>query len=174
MVEKGKGLCEDLIANVKEHYEEFKARPPRHSGYGDHHGRGHSHGGNSYSSYNRYNSESAQSHSPAPGVQSPANAADYAAQYAQYYNGADPYAAYGGYAKYVCCIRLAGRLLTVPATWPCTNNTMECKLNRHQASPRLRHLPQARQLRLRRLLRALLLRPLRPLGRRLASAATVP
>ncbi|KEY70391.1 hypothetical protein S7711_06559 [Stachybotrys chartarum IBT 7711] len=101
MVEKGKGLCEDLIANVKEHYEEFKARPPRHSGYGDHHGRGHSHGGNSYSSYNRYNSESAQSHSPAPGVQSPANATDYAAQYAQYYNGADPYAAYGGYANYV-------------------------------------------------------------------------
>jgi hypothetical protein len=32
-------------------------------------------------------------------VNSPTNAADYAAQYAQYYGTADPYAAYGGYAK---------------------------------------------------------------------------
>lgn len=36
----------------------------------------------------------------APGAAStaPGAAADYAAQYAQYYGGADPYAAYGGYA----------------------------------------------------------------------------
>ncbi|KAK5997042.1 hypothetical protein PT974_02393 [Cladobotryum mycophilum] len=116
MVSKAKDLCEDLITNVKEQYEEFKARPPRFNnsggGYGDHGGRG-SHGGshggshsnnsssnnnNSYSSYNRYGSDTAASNSPAPpGVNSPGNAAaatDYAAQYAQYYNGADPYAAW--------------------------------------------------------------------------------
>lgn len=107
MVAKGKELCEDLVANVKEQYREFRARPRFHNsgGYGDH-GRGSSHGGgnnnNSYSSYNRYGSEAGASNSPAPpGVQSPStSAADYAAQYAQYYNGADPYAAWGGYAKY--------------------------------------------------------------------------
>src|SRR6478609_11833430 len=59
MVAKGKELCEDLVANVKEQYREFRARPRFHNsgGYGDH-GRGSSHGGgnnnNSYSSYNRY------------------------------------------------------------------------------------------------------------------------
>ncbi|KAI9158452.1 hypothetical protein HJFPF1_06447 [Paramyrothecium foliicola] len=105
MVEQGRALCEDLVANVKEQYEEFKARPRFHNsgGYGDH-GRGSSHGGgNSYSSYGRYASDSGTSNSPAPpGVQSPAtSASDYAAQYAQYYNGADPYAAWGGYANYV-------------------------------------------------------------------------
>lgn len=121
MVEKGKELCEDLIENVKEQYEEFKNRPPRHhhdrggyggdrggyggGGGGDHY-RGRGHGDSSNSPYGRYNSEG-PSRSPAPGAagtNSPANAADYAAQYAQYYgqagaNGADPYAAYGGYAK---------------------------------------------------------------------------
>ncbi|RFU80979.1 hypothetical protein TARUN_1264 [Trichoderma arundinaceum] len=112
MVSKARELCEDLIANVKEQYEEFKARPPRYNndrgGYGDHHhhrgSHDRSHGGshnNSYSSYNRYNSDTGASNSPAPGVNSPGNAADYAAQYAQYYNGADPYAAWGGYANYV-------------------------------------------------------------------------
>jgi len=40
--------------------------------------------------------------SSAPGAGSPTAAADYAAQYAQYYGaGQDPYAAYGGYAAYV-------------------------------------------------------------------------
>ncbi|KAM0258273.1 hypothetical protein ACHAQJ_003915 [Trichoderma viride] len=118
MVAKAKELCEDLIANVKEQYEEFKARPPRYNndrggygGGGDHHHHHHrgshdrSHGGshhNSYSSYNRYNnSDTGASNSPAPGINTQASATDYAAQYAQYYNGADPYAAYGGYANYV-------------------------------------------------------------------------
>jgi hypothetical protein len=123
MIDKAKGLCEDLIANVREQYEEFKSRPPRqhggHGGYGGHgshgghsnhgnhggygdHGRGSSHGGGSYSSYGgRYGNDSGASNSPAPpGVNSPSTAtADYAAQYAQYYGGADPYAAWGGYAK---------------------------------------------------------------------------
>lgn len=74
-------------------------------GYGGHdrgHGGG---GGGGYGSYNRYGShDQGSTNSPAPpGVNSPnPNAsADYAAQYAQYYGGQDPYAAYGGYAKYV-------------------------------------------------------------------------
>ncbi|KAL2694484.1 hypothetical protein Neosp_001062 [[Neocosmospora] mangrovei] len=117
MVEKAKELCEDLIANVKEQYEEFKTRPPRYGG--DRYGgdRNHSHGGSHGGSHNSYGgshggnggyggygsgSGGASNNSPAPpGVNSPTNAADYAAQYAQYYGGADPYAAYGGYANYV-------------------------------------------------------------------------
>ncbi|KAH7249785.1 uncharacterized protein BKA55DRAFT_511318 [Fusarium redolens] len=123
MVAKAKELCEDLIANVKEQYEEFKSRPPRYGGDrygGDRYGgdryngggdRNHSHGGShgashgsySGSGYGGYGSNSGgASNSPAPaGVNSPTTAADYAAQYAQYYGGADPYAAYGGYANYV-------------------------------------------------------------------------
>lgn len=124
MVEKAKELCEDLIANVKEQYEEFKSRPPRYGGDryggdrhgGDRHGgdryngggdRNHSHGGShggSYGGYGGYGANTggaANSPAPAAGVSSPTNAADYAAQYAQYYGTTDPYAAYGGYANYV-------------------------------------------------------------------------
>ncbi|WQF81679.1 Putative KH domain containing protein RIK/BLOM7 [Colletotrichum destructivum] len=146
MVEKAKELCEDLIANVKEQYEEFKSRPPRSygggggggygdrsrshdGGYGDRsrshdggHGGGHGgyqghsghggHGGGGYNSghgghggHGGYGGGhgAAQSPSPAPpgGSNSPAAGADYMAQYAQYYGGQDPYAAYGGYAAYV-------------------------------------------------------------------------
>lgn len=124
MVEKAKELCEDLIANVKEQYEEFKSRPPRYGGDryggdrhgGDRHGgdryngggdRNHSHGGShggSYGGYGGYGANTggaANSPAPAAGVSSPTNAADYAAQYAQYYGTTDPYAAYGGYAKLV-------------------------------------------------------------------------
>ncbi|KAK3293367.1 uncharacterized protein B0H64DRAFT_363915 [Chaetomium fimeti] len=118
MVQKAKELCEDLLSNVKEQYEEFKSRPPRNyggggggngGGYG---GRG---GGDSYQGYNRdshhQNSSHSYSNSPAPGAGAsatppastgtPTSAADYAAQYAQYYGTADPYAAYGGYQAYV-------------------------------------------------------------------------
>ena len=49
MVEKARELCEDLLANVKEEYENFKSRPPRSFGHGGHqhdHQRGHGgHGG---------------------------------------------------------------------------------------------------------------------------------
>ncbi|KAK0386550.1 hypothetical protein NLU13_6385 [Sarocladium strictum] len=127
MVEEAKKLCEDLIENVKEQYEKHKERPPRFAGrdggYGGRDGgyrgrddnyrgrddgsydRGHG-GGGGYGSYNRYGSHDAGSNnSPAPaGVSNSPNAAaatDYAAQYAQYYGGQDPYAAYGGYANYV-------------------------------------------------------------------------
>ncbi|KAI8963385.1 hypothetical protein F5Y11DRAFT_319650 [Daldinia sp. FL1419] len=127
MVDKAKELCEDLIGNVKEQYEEFKSRPPRphynnhggHGGggsgggsygerfygdrpyggdrYGDRQGSG-SYGG--YGGYNNSPNPAASSATPAPpGQVSPQNAnSEYAAQYAQYYGGQDPYAAYGGYA----------------------------------------------------------------------------
>ncbi|KAI2632406.1 hypothetical protein GGR54DRAFT_627748 [Hypoxylon sp. NC1633] len=130
MVEKAKELCEDLIANVKEQYEEFKSRPPRQH-YGGHGGGGgsggygersygeRSYGGggdryndrsgggsSSYGGYGGYNNSpapAANAASPAPpGQGSPPGAnSDYAAQYAQYYGGQDPYAAYGGYAAYM-------------------------------------------------------------------------
>ncbi|KAI8630719.1 KH domain protein [Xylariaceae sp. FL1651] len=129
MVEKAKELCEDLVGKVKEEYEEFKTRPPRQH-YGGQHGGGGGGGGSggygersygdrygdrydrsgsqsgSYGGYGGYNNSpapAANSASPAPGgAGSPPGAnSDYAAQYAQYYGGQDPYAAYGGYAAYM-------------------------------------------------------------------------
>lgn len=115
MVDKGKELCEDLIDNVKQQYEEFKSRPPRgygggggghRGGYGDH---GPPRGGDSYTPYggSSYRNEgrpasprataSASASNTPPATSTP----DYAAQYAQYYGGQDPYAAYGGYAACV-------------------------------------------------------------------------
>lgn len=125
MVEKAKELCEDLVSNVKEEYEEFKTRPPRQhygghggGGYGDRYGGGRGDGGGryggdryersgnrsgSYGGHGGYNNSPAPAGnvaSPAPGgaSNSPGANNDYAAQYAQYYGGQDPYAAYGGYA----------------------------------------------------------------------------
>ncbi|KAI0517231.1 hypothetical protein F5B22DRAFT_635872 [Xylaria bambusicola] len=125
MVDKAKELCEDLVSNVKDQYEEFKTRPPRQhygghgggggGGYGDRHGD--RYGGDRYDkSGNRsgsYGGHGGYSNSSAPAgnVASPTSGGasnspgannDYAAQYAaQYYGGGqDPYAAYGGYAKY--------------------------------------------------------------------------
>jgi hypothetical protein len=125
MVEKAQELCEDLVGKVKEEYEEFKTRPPRqhygaHGGgggygdrsYGDRYGGGGggdrydrsgsrpgSYGGG-HGGYNNSPTPAANSASPMPGgAGSPPGATnDYAAQYAQYYGGQDPYAAYGGYA----------------------------------------------------------------------------
>jgi len=122
-VQKAKELCEDLLKNVREQYEEFKSRPPpqrgygaQSTGYGGERGygdrapdRSNSYGG-SGGSYGAYSNSPAPNTpggimSPttpsAPGAGSPAGGADYAAQYAQYYGGQDPYAAYGGYAAYV-------------------------------------------------------------------------
>lgn len=103
MVEKGKELCEDLVANVRDQYEEFKSRPPRghdRGGYGDHYRGGRSHD-QSYSSYGRHGSEpSTTAGNPgASGANASANSADWSQYAAQYYNGSDPYAAYGGYQK---------------------------------------------------------------------------
>ncbi len=115
-VEKAKELCEDLLGNVKEQYEEFKNRPPRtHGGHGGHGGpygdrQG---GGNASGPYQGYGGHGqggfnppagpggAGSNSPAPGSAISPGGTDYAAQYAQYYGSGDPYAAYGGYAGYV-------------------------------------------------------------------------
>ncbi|KAL1881106.1 hypothetical protein VTK73DRAFT_4783 [Phialemonium thermophilum] len=126
-VQQAKELCEDLLAKVREQYEEFKSRPPRNfggpGGYGDR-SHSHSHGSGSYHRYNGGNNNSTShnnnnnnhtgnynspgpapstSASPPPTASSgtPGASADYAAQYAQYYGGADPYAAYGGYAAYM-------------------------------------------------------------------------
>jgi hypothetical protein len=126
MVEKAKELCEDLITNVKEQYEEFKSRPPRNYGGsgGNYHDRsgGNSHGGSYHGYGGGYNnghhggssggnSGGHGAHSSQGGAQGAGanatnaqSAADYAAQYAQYYGGQDPYAAYGGYAAYVLCL----------------------------------------------------------------------
>jgi hypothetical protein len=113
-VQKAKELCEDLLKNVREHYEEFKSRPQRgfggqttgyggERGYGDRSDRSNSYGGG----YGGYNNSPAPNSSnvlspatpSAPGAGSPSPAlTDYAAQYAQYYAaaaGGDPYAAYG-------------------------------------------------------------------------------
>ncbi|KAI0804961.1 hypothetical protein GGR55DRAFT_690903 [Xylaria sp. FL0064] len=118
MVDKAKELCEDLVGKVKEEYEEFKTRPPRqhyggHGGggggygdrYGDRYGGGdrYDRSGNrsgSYGGHSGYNNSPAplgNVASPVPGGanNSPGANNDYAAQYAQYYGGQDPYAAYG-------------------------------------------------------------------------------
>jgi len=116
-VQKAKELCEDLLKNVREQYEEFKTRPPQRgygtsTGYGGERGygdrapdRSNSYGGGVGGGYGGYSNAPAPN-TPgtpaAPGARSPPGAAgaDYAAQYAQYYGaagagGADPYAAYG-------------------------------------------------------------------------------
>ncbi|PQE17208.1 hypothetical protein CJF31_00005592 [Rutstroemia sp. NJR-2017a BVV2] len=121
-VQKAKELCEDLLKNVREQYEEFKARPPPQrgfggasTGYGGERGygdrapdRSNSYGGGyggGYGGSPAPNTPGGATMSPAtpapPGAGSPTSGADYASQYAQYYGGADPYAAYGGYAAYV-------------------------------------------------------------------------
>lgn len=108
MVEKGKELCEDLVANVKEQYEEFKNRPPRddRGGYGgDRRDRSYD-GGDSYrgGGYGRDSNNGSYGGDASRGADasaSNASAAELSAQYAQYYQAnpeADPYAAYGGYA----------------------------------------------------------------------------
>ncbi|PGH27493.1 hypothetical protein AJ80_00734 [Polytolypa hystricis UAMH7299] len=120
-VTRAKELCEDLLVNVKEQYERFKEQPPPQRGYGggyghrdrQHYGGGYSGGGGGGGGggYGHHSSPhtptamsppgqaapGASSASPAPG----AAAADYSAQYAQYYGGQDPYAAYGGYQNYM-------------------------------------------------------------------------
>ncbi|CAG8891077.1 unnamed protein product [Penicillium egyptiacum] len=114
-VQQAKELCEDLLTNVKEQYQRFKENPPQHNygGYrgGDRGDRGDRYqgGGGGYGGgYNRqqHNTSSASPAPQAAAVASPSagatpTAADYSAQYAQYYGTTDPYAAYGGYQNYV-------------------------------------------------------------------------
>ncbi|KAK2763962.1 hypothetical protein FQN54_009581 [Arachnomyces sp. PD_36] len=118
-VENAKELCIDLLKNVKEEYENFKERPPPQHGYGgggggyghrnrDHYGGGYGGGGGGGGGYGSHHSPATPSAiSPVtqgpPGASAPTagGQADYSAQYAQYYGGSDPYAAYGGYQNYV-------------------------------------------------------------------------
>jgi hypothetical protein len=119
-VQRAKELCLDLLANVREQYEEFKSRPPPQRGYSDRapstgYGGQSGYGdrqvsdrSNSYGGYANAYSNSPAPHTSgsamtppstgAPGAGTPAAGADYSAQYALYYGGQDPYAAYGGYA----------------------------------------------------------------------------
>lgn len=120
-VQRAKDLCEDLLKNVRDQYEEFKNRPQQQrpfggtTGYGGERGYGDRAPDRSSLYSGSYTSGYGNSTaglvpggainsgaSAAPGAASPSATADYAAQYAQYYGaGADPYAAYGGYAGYV-------------------------------------------------------------------------
>ncbi|KAJ5502220.1 K Homology domain type 1 [Penicillium fimorum] len=120
-VQQAKELCEDLLTNVKEQYQRFKENPPQHNygGYGNRGGdRGDRYqgggggggGGGGYGGgYNNRQQHNTSSASPAgqaaavasPGAAATPTAADYSAQYAQYYGTSDPYAAYGGYQNYV-------------------------------------------------------------------------
>ncbi|KAK7511262.1 uncharacterized protein IWZ02DRAFT_472148 [Phyllosticta citriasiana] len=125
-VRRARELCEDLLANVRQQYEQFKERGPRRGyGGGDRYEGGGRNGGGrhdsySSSSYGGYGNNSYGGNSQYGGQQSPAgqqsamsptsqaapgaattSASDYSAQYAQYYGGQDPYAAYGGYQAYM-------------------------------------------------------------------------
>jgi hypothetical protein len=128
-VQKAKELCEDLLGNVREQYERFKANPPPQrmesytDGYGanannnsygggggrNYHGGRDSYGGGrdreSYSSQSRDNY--GQQYSPAASTPAPPGTghslSDYAAQYAQYYGAGAGAAAGAGadpYAAY--------------------------------------------------------------------------
>lgn len=116
-VQAAKELCEDLLENVKAQYEKFKEQPPPQRGYGGggygrdrHYGLGYGGSGGGGGGYGSHSSPQTPSTtmSPAvpgaPGTGSTPGAGtpvDYSAQYAQYYGGADPYAAYGGYQNYI-------------------------------------------------------------------------
>ena len=185
MVEKGKELCEDLLANVREQYEQFKNRPPRgfggSGGYGERPNNNSSYyGGGANNNQAGYGS-SAQgpgvggagpSASPPAGAPTP-SAADYAAQYSQYYGsgGADPYAAYGGYAAYVSTdqvMRMVDKANSFADMSSTTNNTMlllrhiNRALGHRERHLRLRPRPRAIRHHLRRRLRVLHLHHRRP------------
>ncbi|KAJ9665165.1 hypothetical protein H2201_004826 [Coniosporium apollinis] len=122
-VKRARDLCLDLLDNVKQQYERFKERGPSHDrGYSGGGGGGYQNGGHrgsygdrqQHDSYNGgYSGGYGGAQSPyaasamSPAAQTPGTPAsatpgtDYAAQYAQYYGGQDPYAAYGGYQNYM-------------------------------------------------------------------------
>jgi hypothetical protein len=116
MVQRAKELCLDLLENVKTEYERFKERGAQNrgyggGGYGDRSDRGGYGDRNDRGGYGGYNNNNGHYQGSYGGAQSPtaqapdsataASAGDYAAQYAQYYGGQDPYAAYGGYQNYL-------------------------------------------------------------------------
>ncbi|MCJ1299083.1 hypothetical protein MMC08_001874 [Hypocenomyce scalaris] len=115
-VQHAKELCEDLLVNVKEQYQRFKENPPQQSraygsgsyqqndrqGYGGYSGGyGGGYGGHQSPAPASAMSLTAQAPPGTPGAPGAGSPTDYSAQYAQYYGGQDPYAAYGGYQNYV-------------------------------------------------------------------------
>lgn len=116
-VQRARELCEDLLANVRQQYEQFKERGPRRgyggdryegggrNGGGRHDSYSSSYGGYGNNSYGGQQSPAGQQSAMSPTSQTAPGAAtsapDYSAQYAQYYGGQDPYAAYGGYQAYM-------------------------------------------------------------------------
>ncbi|KAL9100477.1 MAG: hypothetical protein Q9163_004150 [Psora crenata] len=112
-VKHARELCLSLLENVREQYNRFKENPPQRAGFGYGHNQQPPTPSNPYGGYGQQSSGYAGVQSPTtpaappgtsgpPGASSPGGAAtDYAAQYAQYYGGQDPYAAYGGYQNYV-------------------------------------------------------------------------
>lgn len=102
-VQHAKELCESLLDNVREQYQRFKENPPQQRGYGQGYQQGGGDRQGSYGGYGGYGgAQSPAAATPAtPGPPGASSPTDYAAQYAQYYGGQDPYAAYGGYQNYV-------------------------------------------------------------------------
>ncbi|KAL9635257.1 MAG: hypothetical protein Q9164_003582 [Protoblastenia rupestris] len=119
-VKNARELCISLLDNVREQYNHFKENPPQRAGFGygqqqqpptpsnpyGGYGQQSSSYGHQSSGYGGAQSPTTPAAPPGtsgpPGASSPGGAAtDYAAQYAQYYGGQDPYAAYGGYQNYV-------------------------------------------------------------------------
>ncbi|KAL9126083.1 MAG: hypothetical protein Q9217_004817 [Psora testacea] len=112
-VKKARELCLSLLENVREQYNRFKENPPQRAGFGyGHNNQQPPTPSNPYGGYGQQSSGYGGSQSPTtpaappgtsgPGASSPGvTPTDYAAQYAQYYGGQDPYAAYGGYQNYV-------------------------------------------------------------------------
>ncbi|EGE03087.1 KH domain-containing protein [Trichophyton equinum CBS 127.97] len=119
-VQNAKALCEDLLSNVKEQYEKFKENPPPQRGYHGGGGYGHRdrhqygmgyssggshHGAGGYNNHSSPQTPSGMTPQSGPGATPTPSAGgaqpDYSSQYAQYYGGQDPYAAYGGYQNYV-------------------------------------------------------------------------
>lgn len=104
-VQNAKELCESLLENVKEQYARFKENPPQQRGYG--YQQGGQQGGDRQQGYGGGYGSYGGAQSPAaatpvtPGPPGASSPTDYSAQYAQYYGGQDPYAAYGGYQNYV-------------------------------------------------------------------------
>ncbi|KAF6224033.1 hypothetical protein HO133_010607 [Letharia lupina] len=100
-VQHAKDLCESLLENVKEQYARFKENPPQQRGYGYQQGGDRQSYGGGYGSYGGAQSPVATATPATPGPPGASSPTDYAANYAQYYGGQDPYAAYGGYQNYM-------------------------------------------------------------------------
>ena len=120
-VQRGKELCEDLLTNVRERYQEHKARGPTRGPYGSRGGP--QHGQDRHDGYDSQQRDSQSYDSYARNPMSPGSGADHGqaqydqqhqpqtqdsyaqmAQWAEYYAQnpeADPYKDYGGFSAYM-------------------------------------------------------------------------